>query len=250
LLVEDNPINQELSEALLQRSGARVTTVENGAAAVRAMGRDSFDLILMDIQMPEMDGIEATRRIRQLPRGGTIPIIAMTANALPGDRERYLDAGMDDYIAKPVDPNLLHQVLRHWCGLIAPVQQPASSASTFETLQQAGIDTERALHQLMQNHELYRRLLLRFVEERAQLPEQLQDAWARGDTDTMLTHVHSLKSLAGSLGLQDLEQASLQLEQQLRAGQADACGLEQVCVLIRDAITLVRAWLYQSEPPF
>ena len=248
LLVEDNPINQELAEVLLQRSGARVQTVENGLDAVKAVTEGKYDLVLMDIQMPEMDGIEATRRIRQLPAGAQVPIIAMTANALPGDKERYLDAGMDDYIAKPVNPALLDAALLRWCkALKVQAASPLQQDFNFGALQQAGIDTEKALGHLMQDGGLYRRLLVRFMEERAELPQQLARAWQAGDTETTLTQVHSLKSLAGSLGMTELERAAAGLERQLREGSADAEGLDQLGLLIRDAVTLVRAWLNQAD---
>ena len=119
LLVEDNPVNQKLATVLLERRGYRVVLARDGAEAVAAREAGGFAAILMDMQMPVMDGIEATQRIRALEEaGGTarIPIIAMTANAMQGDRERCLAAGMDDYIAKPVEARQLAEILQHWIG--------------------------------------------------------------------------------------------------------------------------------------
>lgn len=245
LLVEDNAINQELAEALLVRFGARVTTVSTGQAAVDAVAGQSFDLVLMDIQMPGMDGFEATRAIRRLPVGRMIPIVAMTANALPGDRERCLEAGMDDYIAKPIEPEKLREALNHWCNLGVAAAEAADN--DFSGLQQAGIDTRRALGLLLQDGALYRRLLIRFVEERAELPRELMAAWLSGDHVSVRNQVHALKSLAGSLGMGELEQAAAQLEQQLADGSGNETDLENLGLLLREAITLVRAWLYQER---
>lgn len=245
LLVEDNAINQELAEALLTRFGARVTTVSTGQAAVDAVTRQTFDIVLMDIQMPGMDGFEATRAIRRLPVGRMIPIVAMTANALPGDRERCLDAGMDDYIGKPIEPEKLREALNHWCNLGVAAAEVADN--DFGGLQEAGIDTRRALGLLLQDGALYRRLLIRFVEERAELPRELMAAWLSGDRASVRNQVHALKSLAGSLGMAELERAAAQLEQQLAADSGNETDLENLGLLLREAITLVRAWLYQAQ---
>lgn len=115
LLVEDNPVNQLLARRLLERHGHHVEVAENGAVGVEAVSAHRFDLVLMDCQMPIMDGYEATRRIREL--GTRLPIVALTANAMAGDRERCLAAGMDDYLTKPVDPELLESTIRQLTGL-------------------------------------------------------------------------------------------------------------------------------------
>jgi CheY-like chemotaxis protein len=115
LLAEDNPVNQMVARAMLQRVGCMVDVAENGAEAVKRMEEQAFDLIFMDCQMPVLDGYAATAQIRR--REGDAqrtPIIAMTANAMPGDRERCLAAGMDDYIAKPIDPEVLSAALEKW----------------------------------------------------------------------------------------------------------------------------------------
>ena len=123
LLVEDNPVNQKLAVAMLKRMGHRVTLANNGAEACVIFDRDPFDLVLMDVQMPEMDGFEATRRLRQRERetGIRVPIVAMTAHAMSGDRERCLDAGMDDHITKPISRKVLEETVMRYSGAAADI---------------------------------------------------------------------------------------------------------------------------------
>jgi CheY-like chemotaxis protein len=130
LLAEDNQINQKLATILLQRRGHRVTLAENGHQALDALARESYDLVLMDVEMPEMDGVRATALIRQQEgrQGGRVPIIALTAHALKGDRERFLAAGMDDYLTKPLDAGRLFQVVEAWGRRPRP-QDPSPSPS-------------------------------------------------------------------------------------------------------------------------
>jgi CheY-like chemotaxis protein len=118
LLAEDNPVNQKLAVILLQKAGYSVDTVDNGLQAVERVKEGHYNAVLMDVQMPEMDGFEATSQIRSAENPGNhIPIIAMTAHALKGDRERCLEAGMDDYASKPLDPKALIKVLDHWTDI-------------------------------------------------------------------------------------------------------------------------------------
>ena len=116
LLAEDNLVNQKLATVLLERRGHQVVVVGNGAQALEALAQQTFDLILMDVEMPEMDGVEATSRIRELERvqGSHLPIIALTAHALKGDRERFIQAGMDDYLTKPLEPVKLYEAVDTW----------------------------------------------------------------------------------------------------------------------------------------
>lgn len=343
LVVEDNPLNQEIISSLLQTMGVQVSCVGSGPAAITAAAREKFDLVLMDIQLPGMDGVTACREIHWHLATRNLPIVAVTANALPGDRERYLASGLNDYISKPIDPNELHRLLIRWLSpgasaAVAAQAQAAAPAKTFvatspvigqnyllaevpdaenkitsaaevkvllpahiglaaqsaekksdalnvsiknatqpmmeknnpvtnsdvaipstnespsvapqadtksnqsalrgfDCLHSHNIDTERALHNLMGNEQLYRRLLERFARERAEFGVQLEELLAGVGTEThneeALNNVHSLKSLAGSLGMLKLESIAALLEQQLRNGQAP----KELVTELREEIT-------------
>lgn len=235
LVVEDNPLNQEIIISLLEAMGAEPRCVDSGLAALLAVEQDTFDLVLMDIQLPGMDGVEATTRIRQLEIGKRLPIIAVTANALPGDKESYLAAGMDDYLSKPIDPQQLYRMLQQWGHTCRLVDTVVPQVSRFEFLSNGGIDTERALHHLMNNEALYQRLLERFARERADFPAQLEHL-LHTDLATALNQVHSLKSLAGSLGMLQLESIAMHLEEQLREGEPE---LQQVEKLNNELLAMV-----------
>ena len=235
LVVEDNLLNQEIILSLLESMGAQAECVGSGAEAIAKVQQQRFDMVLMDIQLPEMDGVETTAHIRELPEGKHLPIIAVTANALPGDKEAYLAAGLDDYLSKPIEPELLHSVLELWGHTCRIAETLVSKASSLEFLHNGGIDTARALHNLMGNEALYRRLLERFARERSEFPTQL-NRLLQDNPQEALNQVHSLKSLAGSLGMAQLEISAFNLEQELMAGEwqqdaVDKLGNEVVAMI-------------------
>ena len=240
LVVEDNLLNQEIILSLLESMAATATCVGSGAEAIAIIQQQGFDLVLMDIQLPCMDGVETTARIRALPEGKHLPIIAVTANALPGDKEAYLAAGMDDYLSKPIEPRQLHRILEQWGNAYRVADDLVPQASSFEFLHNGGIDTARALHNLMNNEALYRRLLERFALERADFPAQLTSLLENNQPEA-LNQVHSLKSLAGSLGMSQLEIIAFNLEQELHAGgwhQTSVDKLSNELVAMVELVTL------------
>ncbi|KQY86854.1 hypothetical protein ASD35_18965 [Pelomonas sp. Root1444] len=218
LLVEDNAINQELACSLLERAGVVVTVAANGREALAALDRDSFDAVLMDCQMPVMDGYEATRALRQRPALQGLPVIAMTANAMAGDREKVLAVGMNDHVAKPFQVDELFATLARWVG--AKPGRPAGLVAMPSEL-----DTRAGLEAVNGNEMLYRRLLGMFREREADFETRVREACARGDGAGALRCAHDLKSVAGTLGMPALQQAAGALEAACGQG-ADAAAIE------------------------
>lgn len=246
LVVEDNPLNQEIIESLLETMGVKPHCVDSGPAAIQAITQNDFDIVLMDIQLPGMDGVEATRRIRQLPNAKKLPIIAVTANALPGDRESYLAAGMTDYLAKPIDPIQLYNLIKRWSKPARLKASPATEKNQLTILQSGGVDTQGALHNLMDNEALYKRLLERFARERADFPDQLI-GFLNSDLPTALNQVHSLKSLAASLGMLRLESIAARVEQQLLVSKPEDSWIEKLNAEVSAIIALVTSALNLDE---
>ncbi|MEO5363716.1 MAG: response regulator [Magnetococcus sp. DMHC-8] len=246
LLVEDLPINQQVARELLEKVGIRVDLAQDGAIAVQMATAQRYDAILMDIQMPGMDGYEATRRIRAGADGTggpwtAQPIIAMTAHALFDDRAHCLAAGMNDYVSKPVDQARLYEVLMRWVtpgeeGPRAGVQ-PAQGESDMMDPGEAGllparlpgIDVADGLHRTGGNHRLYRALLQEFAREFAQTPAQVQLLLAGRRQDDLLTAgraVHAIRGMAGNLAARELFEIAHGLEQAIREERrADWSGL-------------------------
>ena len=238
LLVEDNPVNQFVALTLLHSVGLTVDVAGNGVEAVQRAHSLAYDLILMDMQMPEMDGLEATRRIRAMTRGGDMPILAMTANAYSDDRAACLAAGMDDFVAKPVDPAVMFLTLLRWLsvgrpaagaqeaqpsgppGLPAAAQPAAMGAAAAGLPEVDGIDAALALRQLGGNAALYPGLLRRFaLHYRALLPSLL-DLPAQGDATALRHRAHAVRGLAGTVGAVALAQQAQAIEAALATGAA------------------------------
>ena len=221
LLVEDNGISQEVAREILERAGARVTLAGNGREAIARVEEADppFDLVLMDVQMPEMDGFEATRQLRARPAGQGLPIIAMTASALPSDRQRCLDGGMDDHIAKPIDVEQLFSVVSRWLGqpatggalpAIVPVLPMAvqSAARAALPADLPGIDVKDALNRLDGDVGLFRKFVTDFARTYDGVADGIAAALAAGDLPQAKALGHELKSLAGNIGARTLSAAA------------------------------------------
>ncbi|MCG3195197.1 MAG: Signal transduction histidine-protein kinase BarA [Thermoanaerobaculia bacterium] len=233
LLVEDNEINQEVARELLELAGFAVAIAGNGREALRMVKQDGYDLVLMDVHMPVMDGYAATREIRGLESEvRDVPIVAMTANALVGDRERCLEAGMDDHVGKPVVPRELLDALARWIkprrGLNPRRQGPPVSRGEqpWEPPLPAlpGIDMESGLARVMGNWKSYRKMLLQFLGLHANAAEEIRAFMDRGDWESAERAAHTLKSLAGNIGAQSLARSTELLEGALREGRMDHAG--------------------------
>jgi CheY-like chemotaxis protein len=204
LLVEDNPINQELASDMLGRAGVVLRLAENGQEALDWLEREPFDLVLMDCQMPVMDGYAATRALRQRPQWSELPVIAMTANAMVGDREKVLEAGMNDHVAKPIKVDELFATLATWIRRGA-VKSTAPRLDARDAL--AGMHGKDGLHE---------RVARMFVEREARFGELFVAARAAADTAAAARLAHDLKFEAATLGATTLSEAAAALEHACR----------------------------------
>ena len=225
LLVEDNAINQQVAAELLGSAGVTVDIAGNGLEAVRAVRAQRYDAVLMDVQMPVMDGLQATEAIRQIESLKSLPIIAMTASVLRGDRDRCLQVGMNDYISKPINVERMLSTLARWiperdAAATAPepaaMPPPAAGAVLPETLD--GFDLADGLKRVGGDRALYRRLLLQFREHSANAANDIRAALAAGDRSAAKSAAHTLKGVAGNLSATALYKAAQKLETGLRRG--------------------------------
>ncbi|MBF0501752.1 MAG: PAS domain S-box protein [Candidatus Riflebacteria bacterium] len=231
LLVEDNELNQEIAMELLQGTGMKIQIANNGTEAINILHNDkseySFDVILMDIQMPDMDGYEVSRRLRNDSRFEKIPIIAMTAHAMSGDREKSLKSGMNDYVTKPIDPQALFATLSRWCKPSGTDEaevssQPRSvSQSDLSIPVIDGINVRNGLQRLLGKREMYFNLLSRFAEEHSETAIKVSEAIGYGNVAVAERLIHSFKGIAGNLGAEKMQQISQQLEQALKKSDSE-----------------------------
>jgi signal transduction histidine kinase/CheY-like chemotaxis protein len=236
LLAEDNEINQELAIELLQRVGMQVTVARDGRIALELLKAHTFDVVLMDCQMPGMDGYEATRRIRQTPQWQGLPIIAMTANAMLGDREKALAAGMNDHVAKPIDVEDLYRVLARWARPETPDNAGAQTDDTLPDL--PGLDVAAGRARTLGNDELYGRMLRMFADRERHFVADWREAHGRGDRDASGRMLHTLQSVAGTLGATGVAQACQQLLADLSAG-GDEAAIEQALAVLKNELNQV-----------
>ena len=223
LLVEDNEVNQELAVDLLTNAGVHVRVANNGQEAIDMLRDWPFDGVLMDCQMPILDGYEATRRLRADPAFRDLPILAMTANAMAGDRERALEAGMNDHIAKPINVRVLFETLARWvepAGTEAAFAAPDGDSGSEALPSLPGIDQKRGLAHCNGNADLYLRTLRRVRERLGDFLADWDRAGADGSGDAQRM-AHTLKGLAGTIGAMDLEASAGRLEQAVPAGDPE-----------------------------
>jgi two-component system, sensor histidine kinase and response regulator len=230
LLVEDNAINRDVAIGLLEDAHLSCDIAENGEIAVRKIRNQPYDVVLMDMQMPIMDGIAATKLIRTEPRFRRLPIIAMTANAMASDREQCIQAGMNDYVAKPIDPAELYGALRRWIKAHQTTNAAASStrekphvtaplASGADNLAIAGVDTQSALRRTGGNRKRYEALLVRFAQQQAGTVEDIRSAIALQDLLAAERAAHTLRGASANLGAIGLADAAAKVEAAIHAGQ-------------------------------
>jgi len=233
LLAEDNEANQMVATELLIRLGIELEIANNGREALDMVtaAPDRYAAVLMDVQMPEMDGLAATRALRELPTARTLPIIAMTANAMKADLDECLAAGMNDHVTKPIDRNALLQTLRRWLPARVKSQEDALARPAVQIRADVpaldGIDVAGSLERLGLEFASFRRMLIRFADTKEATFDPLRAAVAAGDGDAAARHAHAIAGASGNLGADALRAAAKALERAGRAGEKDLAPLHQ-----------------------
>ncbi|MHB8125245.1 MAG: PAS domain-containing hybrid sensor histidine kinase/response regulator [Desulfitobacteriaceae bacterium] len=255
LLVEDNLMNQQVAMEILKEAGLVVDLANNGQEALETVAGSDYDLVLMDVQMPVMGGYEATRQIRADARYATLPIIAMTAHAMQGAREECLEAGMNDYVSKPINPDQLFSVLSRWLkhhggatGFQAKEQTQANGLDFESSLPKRlpGIDLEAGLKRLNRNETLYKKLLLDFPEKYTSFTEEIRKALHEEDIDTAERLAHTLKGVAGNLSIMRVYNLAQGLEETI--ADKSKTEIDKLLVELARELQLVTQSLKQLNP--
>ncbi|MBV7431684.1 MULTISPECIES: PAS domain S-box protein [unclassified Acidovorax] len=263
LLVEDNELNQMVAVELLREAGFSVDVAENGQIAIERIERKPYDVVLMDMQMPVMDGETATRRLRSDPRYAQLPIVAMTANAMEADRQRCFAAGMNDHVAKPIEPAALWSALGRWIrprpglgkppapGLPATAPPDGEAAPGLSLPTVAGLDTALGLQRALGKPALYAEMLRRFVQGQSRVLADMEQASAGGDTVLAERLAHTLRSVAANIGAEEVSSHAQALEHALRSGQeagAAAALLGAVDSALQPLLDGLQAWMQRHRP--
>ncbi len=260
LLVEDNEINQQVATELLESAGAILTVANDGREAVKILidGNQppAFDVVFMDLQMPEMDGFTATRLLRSDPRLQKLPIVAMTAHALVEERQRCLDAGMNDHVSKPVDPDNLFSTLLRWAK--PRPKQAAKSQASFTPVRAsddvvlteiAGINLADGLKRVAGNRRLYRDLLGEFVARQGDAAAQISTALESGDLKLAERIAHTVKGVAGNLGITEVQQAAEELVMAIRENEKISVQLGRFAGVMDAQVRAIEKALLDSASP-
>jgi len=282
LLVEDNELNREVALGLLEDAHLNIDIAEHGAAAIQQISKNDYAVVFMDMQMPVMDGITATKAIRSNPRFANLPIIAMTANAMDRDREQCLAAGMNDHLGKPIDPDKLFATLLRWVprattAAVAQAQGASASASPFSIPNQnpssraesaergiplppstlsgeptaalsiPGVDTVTALKRTGGNRKRYESLLQRFADSQAAAISDIRNALAVSDSPTAQRFAHSLKGAAANLGANSLAEAAAKAESAIDSNSDVDSALASLSAILGLTVAAIHAAL-PAEP--
>jgi PAS domain S-box-containing protein len=237
LVVDDNAINREIATTVLKRAGLEVVAAFDGNEALGKLEQQPFDGVLMDCQMPGLDGYATTRALRALPRWQSLPVIAMTADALVGDRDKALAAGMNDHVAKPIDVPELFATLARW---VRPTRPPAGAVR--QDAARSGIDRQAGVAAAMGDGVLYARLLGMFRDRECDFPQRFRQTLQEGDRGAAMRMAHDLKCVAGTLGAQAVQRAAASLERAC-LDEADAPTLDALVVGVDHALAPVIAEL-------
>ena len=265
LLVEDNEINQQVAIELLKVVGVEIVLASNGREAIEKLTPPSqrFDMVLMDIQMPEMDGYEATRRIREQPWGADLPIIAMTAHAMDEERQKAIEAGMNSHISKPIDPEAMYVTMSKFYHPQAKsnpvpaspkVASPSPTASRIPSIND--VDVAAGLRRVAGNQKLYRNLMQRFVDAQGGCAQEIASALGKADLVLAERLAHTLRGIAGTLGVTVVQGIAEEVETKLRERNSPS-DVENARLRLEDALktvvgairgALAGAWLPEAEP--
>jgi CheY-like chemotaxis protein len=245
LVAEDNPINQEVARAMLTRRGHQLDVVENGRLAVEAATRKDYDVILMDIQMPELDGLDATKEIRKRRPGGRPRIVALTANVLPGERERCLANGMDAYLAKPFAARDLFEVLEGDQVAAAPVKAAATNVASRRSGALIDLDELRADLRAAGIEESLSVLVKLFLRDGPGRIETIVNAAASGNAASIASAAHAMKSAAGAVRASRLMSMLITMERAAKTGDVRSATAQTDAVVAEHRA--VREWLETGE---
>ena len=252
LVVEDNELNRQIACELLEMAGATVAVAGNGREAVEMVASGSFDVVLMDIQMPEMDGIQATRLIRKDSRFSGLPIIALTAHAFAEERQRTQDAGMNDHVTKPIEPRKLMEAICRQLPQLSGLRGEAGNTGAeipevTALVDIPGIDTASALRRVGGKVKLYLDVLRKFRDGQGNAAERITAALQSGDRLGAERLAHTLKGLAGTVGAVELQEVALAVEQDLHRGIEPGDNLARLAASLRGTMATLESSLKKEN---